>query len=442
MPKTHIAVIKASIDGDVIQGLDFVLATAKDAIIKEESKIIIPAENLVKVSPEKSDANKSSTEILSVEEIHQNNVVSGKGKLDILNRYSQEKNGKIYGQVYTKEVNATLGISGISIQLYNKEGEKVSEVITNGKGNYNFSSLIPGEYSIRIDEAQLENLKYQVMPKTHSAVIITSVDGDIIENLDFEIYTSDKIIKDSVDQKVNKNTISTASPSKNSAKKSDVKKSSSNVLNKKDEIEAAINKSFIKISDTKGSFYSVQLGVFKKIVTPKQLLNLTPVFYEILPDRTARYISGKYDLLKTAKNARNIIIAKGIKDAYVVAYQNGEKIERTKLDSLKKYSKGKNEKIYGQVFTKDANTTIGISGISVQLYTVGGVKLSEVTTRENGGFSFSGIEKGEYIVRLDNAQLEKLEYQSTPKIHSVVIKASGDRDTNLGLNFVLTNSKD
>jgi protocatechuate 3,4-dioxygenase beta subunit len=441
-PKTHSAVIKASVDGDVIQGLDFNLTNGKDSVAQVESKIIIPTENPVKVNPEKSDVNKSSTEISGVEKIHQNNVVSGNGKLDILNRYSQEKNGKIYGQVHTKAANTIVGISGLSMQLYNKDGQKASEVITNDQGNYNFSDLIPGEYSISIDEAQLKNLKYQVLPKTHNVDIIISVDGDIIENLDFEIYTSDKIIKDSVDQKVYKNTISTENPTKNSVEKRDVNKSSDKVSNEKAEMEAAINKSFSKISDTKGSFYSVQLGVFKKIVTPKQLLNLTPVYYEILPDRTARYISGKYDLLKTAKNARNIIIAKGIRDAYVVAYQNGEKIERTKLDSLKKYSKVMKGKIYGQVHTKDANATLGISGILVQLYDVKGVKVSEVTTRDKGVFSFSGIEKGEYIVRLDNAQLEKLGYESTPKTHSAVIKASVDGDIIQGLDFNLTNGKD
>ncbi|WP_111707882.1 MSCRAMM family protein [Lutibacter citreus] len=98
------------------------------------------------------------------------------------------------------------------------------------------------------------------------------------------------------------------------------------------------NSPFKKLTEIKEPFYSVQIGVFKNQVTPTQLLNLSPIFYEELPNKTSRYISGKYNLKSEAINAKNKIIKLGIKDAFVVAYLNGTKIKVETLDLLIKNS--------------------------------------------------------------------------------------------------------
>ena len=121
-------------------------------------------------------------------------------------------------------------------------------------------------------------------------------------------------------------------------------KSIADVNNQKHELmPAEVSTSFKKISELKGSFYSVQIGVFKDRVTPKQLLGVRPVFYETLPNLTTRYIAGNFYLKKDAKTAKNNIVAKGIKDAYIVAYKDGQKITPKELDAIRKKAKIKSK---------------------------------------------------------------------------------------------------
>jgi hypothetical protein len=103
------------------------------------------------------------------------------------------------------------------------------------------------------------------------------------------------------------------------------------LIKTKGQINSKVNISFVKISDQKGIFYSVQIGIFKNFVSSEYLLRYNPVFYELLPDETVRYISGKYDSKKEAKKARNKIISKGVKDAYIVKYNDGEKIDTSTI---------------------------------------------------------------------------------------------------------------
>jgi hypothetical protein len=48
-----------------------------------------------------------------------------------------------------------------------------------------------------------------------------------------------------------------------------------------------------------------------------------------LPNGTVRYISGKYATYLEAKANKNKIVVLGIKDAFIVKYQNGEKVGET-----------------------------------------------------------------------------------------------------------------
>jgi cell division protein FtsN len=93
------------------------------------------------------------------------------------------------------------------------------------------------------------------------------------------------------------------------------------------------------VTTIKGMFYTVQIGVFGKARTAKQLMNLNPVFYDIMSNGNYRYLSGVYDKKEDAIAAKNAIAEKGIKDAFIVVYVNGIRI--TNSEAQKMISEGR-----------------------------------------------------------------------------------------------------
>ncbi|MGP8216692.1 MAG: hypothetical protein ACLQQ4_14100 [Bacteroidia bacterium] len=100
--------------------------------------------------------------------------------------------------------------------------------------------------------------------------------------------------------------------------------------------------SAIPVNKQKGLFFTVQIGAFKSPVTVDKLYGLTPLFAHTAPTGLIRYNCGIYSSEATALTAKNAIVNKTpVKDAFVVAYYNGERIsiaEATKLLNDKKAS--------------------------------------------------------------------------------------------------------
>lgn len=85
----------------------------------------------------------------------------------------------------------------------------------------------------------------------------------------------------------------------------------------------------VKSTDVKsvnGLFFTVQVGVYSKKVTSAQLYNVSPLNSEMLPNGLIRYTSGTYKDVAAATKAKDAIVNKGIKDAFVTAYYNGQRI--------------------------------------------------------------------------------------------------------------------
>lgn len=87
-----------------------------------------------------------------------------------------------------------------------------------------------------------------------------------------------------------------------------------------------IDSSFTNIAYLEGIVYTVQIGAYKNVVTLKQLLNLSPMYYEIIESMITRYLTGNYKTLEEAKVAKDKIKALGIEDAFVAAYKDGHKV--------------------------------------------------------------------------------------------------------------------
>jgi hypothetical protein len=80
-------------------------------------------------------------------------------------------------------------------------------------------------------------------------------------------------------------------------------------------------------SPGQGLYYTVQVGVYNRPLTSEAQIGLS----ELIEAKTAkgqyRYASGKFGNLKDAKVRQQLAVAKGITDAFIVAYYQGKRID-------------------------------------------------------------------------------------------------------------------
>nr|MBA3899052.1 hypothetical protein [Bacteroidota bacterium] len=83
---------------------------------------------------------------------------------------------------------------------------------------------------------------------------------------------------------------------------------------------------FRELNKLSGLVYTVQVGVYAKPVPPTQLFNLQPLYVENTANGMMRYTTGVFDDVNKAVNAKNVVVNIGIRDAFVTAYYNGNRI--------------------------------------------------------------------------------------------------------------------
>lgn len=97
--------------------------------------------------------------------------------------------GEISGMVQLNDHNHLKGIGRITIGIYDKQGNKVVDILSERDGYYSYIGLSPNDYTIRIDEKQLTKLGYQSYPLELNVTIKESVEGIILDGLDFVLKT-------------------------------------------------------------------------------------------------------------------------------------------------------------------------------------------------------------------------------------------------------------
>ncbi len=91
----------------------------------------------------------------------------------------------------------------------------------------------------------------------------------------------------------------------------------------------------IPVNQVKGLFFTVQVGAYKTTVTSDKLYNLSPLFSSNAANGFIRYNCGIYSDVTKASAAKDAIVGKTpIKDAFVTAYYNGERIPLAKAKEL------------------------------------------------------------------------------------------------------------
>ncbi|MBN2669429.1 MAG: PD40 domain-containing protein [Bacteroidales bacterium] len=82
----------------------------------------------------------------------------------------------------------------------------------------------------------------------------------------------------------------------------------------------------VDLSTVKTTMYTVQIGVYKNHVSHARLYNLTPLFNDITASGLIRYTVGQFVDYNKALAKRDEIRQLGIKDAFVTAYKDGQRI--------------------------------------------------------------------------------------------------------------------
>ena len=98
--------------------------------------------------------------------------------------------------------------------------------------------------------------------------------------------------------------------------------------------EETIDEVSTNVKSINGVFFTVQVGVFSKPITSGDLNNLTPINSERIRDGLIRYTSGVYKSLDEANDAKIKVVDKGITDAFIVAYNGGNRITVAEAQDL------------------------------------------------------------------------------------------------------------
>ncbi|HZH97285.1 MAG TPA: carboxypeptidase-like regulatory domain-containing protein, partial [Flavisolibacter sp.] len=92
--------------------------------------------------------------------------------------------GEVSGKVMFTESTGPNGIGRIIINIYNKDLNLVSRMLTEADGYFSFMGLPPGVYTATADPAQLAKLKMTSSPAV-SFTIAQNEEGDVVSDLEF-----------------------------------------------------------------------------------------------------------------------------------------------------------------------------------------------------------------------------------------------------------------
>ena len=93
--------------------------------------------------------------------------------------------GEVSGSVYFKAENAKKGIGRILVNILDKDGVFIDQVLSEGDGYFTYLGLKTGKFKAVIDPEQLENIGYTASPAEIEFTIEETEFGDIVDDLEF-----------------------------------------------------------------------------------------------------------------------------------------------------------------------------------------------------------------------------------------------------------------
>lgn len=193
----------------------------------------------------------------------------------------------------------------------------------------------------------------------------------------------------------------------NSAPKQQQTTTADAAKNQYTKVNAGADVDIVNNKQVSGLFFTVQVGVFSKVVNSGILARITPLFEEEFAPGKFRYSSGIYPSINEAQKAKNVVVNAGIRDAFVTAYYNGKRITIQEANKLLQEA--------GPVILTSGRTNTSIASKPVQR-TTASTQTPSSSANANSGIEFK-VQIGAYANTMptDVAQilLEFSEYGTT-----------------------------
>jgi len=92
---------------------------------------------------------------------------------------------EVAGMVYYKDEKEQKPMARTIVDFYNPDFTLAGHTITEADGSFSFTGLPPGEYTARVNVAQLDKLHYRSAPISLPVKITANKDGDFVDGLNF-----------------------------------------------------------------------------------------------------------------------------------------------------------------------------------------------------------------------------------------------------------------
>lgn len=93
--------------------------------------------------------------------------------------------GEAAGYVKIRKEGSLNGIERILVGIRDERGNRVTRILTEYDGYYSYFGLAPGNYTVAVDSAQMNNLGMMAEPQSIPFTLSPDIEGDIVTGLDF-----------------------------------------------------------------------------------------------------------------------------------------------------------------------------------------------------------------------------------------------------------------